>query len=165
MFETNSTSTTAITKTEGMPAAKMIAHISLSLSAVLGFQPGALGVGPGQPVGRESADGLGVASAGGPRRCRRDFLRLPAIPRLGLPVLRPGPVGGRPGPRADAPSRRLLRPRALPERALLPRDPSVREGGVVGRHAFCALPAQVLHGDQRRRRWLRNHVLPRRHSR
>lgn len=113
-------------------------------------------------MGRESSDRLCFPSAAGSRRGGRGVLRLPTVPGVGLPVLRPGSVRGWSRSRPDASSHHHLWPHAVPGRPLLPRHPTVGERGVVGRNTLRALATEIVPGEQR---GLRNHILPRSHSR
>lgn len=135
--------------------------ISFFLSAVFSFQSRALRVRPRQPMGRESTDGLCISSADRSRWSCRDILCLPTVSWLRLPVLRPGSVRRRSRPCANTSSHHYLWPCEMPEWPLFPRNPPVRKRGVVGRHALCALTAEIVRGEQR---GLRNHILPWSHS-
>lgn len=130
--------------------------------AVFSFQSRALRVGPRQPMGRESTDGLRISSADRPEWSCRDILCLPTVSWLRLPVLRPGSIGGWSRPRANTSSQHCLWPRAMPEWPLFPRNPPVGKRGVVGCYALCALTAEIICGAQR---GLRNHILSWSHSR
>lgn len=136
--------------------------IFLFPSAVFSFQSRALWVRPRQPMGREPADRLCISSAAGSRWGCGGILCLSTVSRLRLPVLRPGSIGRRSRPRPNTSSHHYLWPCAMPERPLLPRDPPVRKGGMVGRHTLCALAAEIVRGEQR---GLWNHILPWSHSR
>ena len=129
--------------------------------AVFRFQSRALGVRPGQPMGRKPSDWLRLSSAAGSRWGDRDVLCLPTVSRLGLPVLRPWFIWGRSRPCPSTSAHHHLWPRPMPEQPILPRNPPVRKRGLVGCHTLRSLAAETLGGEQRS---LRNHIVPRSHS-
>lgn len=105
------------------------------LTPVSQFPDGAIRVRPGQLVGQQPPDGLGLPSAGSQRQSGR-FLHLQAVRRhpaaLQQSVQRAAPRR-RQRPRSHSGSR--LRAGPVRGRPLLPRATSNRQGGMVGRNA------------------------------
>lgn len=113
----------------------------ISVPTVHRLPHGALGIGPGQPLGGEPTDRLGLPTAARAQRGPRPLLRFPAAPGARGSLLRP--VSARGSPRA------AVRACPLRGRPLLPGHAAAWAGQLVGVATLCPTCGQDVPGERR----------------